>query len=169
MTFRQTWSEDDYPSSGDETRNDRTRRNRDRHTQANVERVRAVVSEPPTREVTGRAYVAALNTIREDPGVRAQLQRIEEVWTLHKDKALADVLYTEVTLAIVQAANAVAKAGRNWMGDEEEVFAATREARSRTVGNFQWGEPETAGAHASAGEGALDDTARKRLAGGGSV
>jgi len=160
MASYQTWEEDDYPSSGDERRNDRTRRNRERLTAENVNRVRAVVSEPPSREVTGRAYVAALNTIREDPGIRAQLQRIEEVWTIKRDKPLADMLYTEVTLAIVQAANAVAKAGRNWQGEDAEHFAATQSARSRTVGNFQWGEPAT-----PEGEqrDPLDDTAMKRL------
>jgi hypothetical protein len=162
MSSYQTWDEDDYPSSGDENRNNRVRRNRERMTQANVEHVRAVVSEPPTREVTGRAYVAALNTIREDPQVRAQLQRIEEVWTLKRDKALADVLYTEVTLAIVQAANAIAKAGRNWADEEEEHFAAVQSARSRTVGNFQWGEP--ANTAIGARDGDLDASAVKRLA-----
>ena len=158
MSSYNHWNEEDYPSSGDEQRNDRVRRNRDRLTAQNVNRVRSVVSEPPTREVTGRAYVAALNTIREDPSIRAQLQRIEEIWTVKKDKTLADVLYTEVTLAIVQAANAVAKAGRNWQGEDEDAFAATQSARSRTVGNFQWGEPPT-----SERQEELDDTAVKRL------
>jgi hypothetical protein len=159
MSSYQTWDEEDYPSSGDERRNDRTRRNRERLTNDNVNRVRAVVSEPPSREVTGRAYVAALNTIREDPNIRAQLQRIEEVWTIKRDKALADVLYTEVTLAIVQAANAIAKSGRNWQGEDEECFQATQSARSRTVGNFQWAEP----AASADTNNQLDDTAMKRL------
>ncbi|KIW02656.1 uncharacterized protein PV09_06094 [Verruconis gallopava] len=161
MSSQQNWSEEDYPSSGDELRNDRVRRNRERITARNVERVRAVVSEPPTREVSGRAYVAALNTIREDPSIRAQLQRIEEVWTVKRDKVLADVLYTEVTLAIVQAANAIAKAGRNWAGEDEEHFAALQSARSRTVGNFQWAEP--ANTPTDARQRDLDDTSRKRL------
>ena len=161
MSSYQLWDEEDYPSSGDERRNDRVRRNRERLTTDNVNRVRAVVSEPPSREVTGRAYVAALNTIREDPMIRAQLQRIEEVWTVKRDKALADVLYTEVELAIVQAANAVAKAGRNWQGEDTEHFAATQSARSRTVGNFQWGEPVDT--PTSEQQDPLDDTALKRL------
>jgi hypothetical protein len=163
MSSYETWNEEDYPSSGDETRRDRTYRNRERLTQGNVERVRAVVSEPPTREVTGRAYVAALNAIREDPQIRAQLQRIEEVWTHKHDKVLADVLYTEVTLAIVQAANAIAKAGRNWTGEDEEHFTAMQSARSRTVGNFQWGEPTNSTTAAATRQGELDDTALKRL------
>jgi hypothetical protein len=158
MSSYQTWNEDDYPSSGDERRNDRTLRNRERITSDNVNQIRALAAEPSTPEVTGRAFVAALNTIRQDPAIRAQLQRIEEVWTIKHDKALADVLYTEVTLAIVQAANAVARAGRNCQGDDEESFAALQSARSRTIGNFQWAEPL-----ASAQQNALDDTAVKRL------
>lgn len=158
MSSYQTWNEDDYPSSGDERRNDRTLRSRERVSSDNVNRILAIVAETPTPEVTGRAYAAALNTIREDPAIKAQLQRIEEVWTIKRDKVLADVLYTEVTLAIVQAANAVARAGRNWQADDEECFSAMQSARSRTVGNFQWAEPAN-----SAEQDVLDDTAIKRL------
>lgn len=145
MSSHQTWDEEDYPSSGDEQRNERVRQARDRHTNNNVDRVRETIS---AHDSQNRAYVSALNTIRADPLVQNQLQRIEEIWTIKKDKVLADVLYTEVTLAIVQAANAVAKAGTNQTGEDEEHFAAVQSARSRTVGNFQWSEPSSASSSA---------------------
>jgi len=131
------WDDEDYCSSGDEDRNDRVRRSRDRRTANNVDRVRDLVASP---DAQNRGFVSALNTIRDDPNVQQQLQKIEEMWTVGGDKILADVMYTEVTLAIVQAAQAISSAGRRAEGESEEEFVARTSARSRTIGNFAWND-----------------------------
>jgi len=152
------WEEEDPYSSGDEIATERRTISRDRRTTRNITEVESVISQAPASDdPQNRTFISALSTIREYPAIRDQLKRIEQIFTLNQDKVLADVMYTEVTLAIVQAARAVSIAGKRGEaeeGESEEESMARMSARRRTLGNFGWREEGSA----STAEGAARTT-----------
>jgi hypothetical protein len=148
QAYYNDWMDDDPYSSGDEISTAQRNTSRARRTDRNIAIVQDVVSTPPPpSDPQNRAFASALTTIKDDPAVKSQLERLEEIKTLGRDKVLADTMYTEVMVLIVQAAKAVSLAGTRYAGrgereeeETEEEFTARMSARARTVGNFAWRE-----------------------------